>query len=404
MDGLDVQNFEQARAELCRLHRVAYRVCNFLHKSSGQTEALLAGIDDDDVYKVSVKKIKVHRWALAEDDLHKNYKKVAVSKPDGVRELLKGSIMDNPLFKGCTDDNLNDFADVFAPKKFSAGSTIIKQDDEEKTFYAVETGALDIFVGVGTGTEMQVGLSYGPGMGFGELALIYGSPRAVTIRASEDCILWEITRTAFKGLILKQEQQAHQLKLTSLRGIKIGEKEMGDILSTSELDSMALAVKNQSFAKEDVIIREGEKGDVFYVITKGSVVISKEGKQVGVAGVNNFIGKKALLSSDVCAATRVAETGVECLTLNCHDFFLLLENLEDILARKRKMVEGKSDEWAAETTSYKLNELEKKGLLGQGAFGKVSPIKSKADVKLYVLFSSPKSKLILLAMARNRTQ
>jgi hypothetical protein len=159
--------------------------------------------------------------------------------------------------------------------------------------------------------------------------------------------------------------------LTSLRGVKIGEKVMGDVLSTSELDSMALAVKNQSFAKGDVIIREGEKGDVFYVITKGSVVISKEGKQVGVTGVNTFIGEKALLSSDVRAATCVAETEVECLTLNRHDFVLLLGNLEDILAGKRKLVKGKS-EWAAETTTYELNELEKKGVLGQGAFGSQS--------------------------------
>ena len=104
---------------------------------------------------------------------------------------------------------------------------------------------------------------------------------------------------------------------------------MGNILSTSDIESMALAVQTQSFAKGEAIVREGEKGDVFYVITKGSVDVSQKGKTLASLGVNTFFGEKALLSSDTRNATCVAATNVECLILLRDDFVLLQEQYWD---------------------------------------------------------------------------
>ncbi|KAL7543921.1 hypothetical protein ACHAXR_013300 [Thalassiosira sp. AJA248-18] len=393
IDGSDVSTLEEARVELTRLRRVAYRVCDILSKTS----AVAPGAGADGKQQQTSKK-KIHRAALADDDAYKFYKKLTVTKSDGARQLLKSAISKSPLFKGCTDENLSDFVDVFAPKKFSGGSTVIQQGDKGETFYVVESGNLDIYINVGEGadrTETQVGIPYGSGMTFGELALIYGSPRAATIRASKDCVLWEINRTAFRGLQLQHEQHAHQLKLTSLRSVKVGgDKSFGDVLSNADLESMALAVKSQSFSKGDAIIREGEKGDVFYVITKGSVTVSKGGETLANLPVNSFFGEKALLSSDTRNATCIAATEVECLTLLRDDFVLLLGNLEDLLAGKRRMVREQSKQRMAVTTNYSMSDLEKKGVLGEGAFGKVNLVKSKKDGSLFALKAQSKAFLV----------
>lgn len=398
IDGSDVKTLDEARAELTRLRRVAYRVCDILNKTTLQPQSSsLQDGDREDPPKTAKK--KAHRQALKEDqDIYKDYKKVDVPKSDEVRALLIRAIGKNPLFKGCTDANLNDFVDVFSKKKFGEGETVIKQGDKGETFYVIESGLLDIFINVGEGkdtTETQVGVPYGIGAGFGELALIYGSPRAATIRTEGECVLWEITRTAYKGLQLQQEQLRHKLKLSGLRNVKIGEKTMGNVLSNQDLESMALAVNTQSFDKGTVIVREGEKGDIFYVITKGSVAVTKRGQKLVDLDVNSFFGEKALLSSDTRQATCTADTDVECLTLLREDFVLLLGNLEDLLAGRRKMGR-KSESFAvkADKTTYTMSDFEKGGVLGEGAFGKVNLVKAKNDGKIYALKAQGKSFLV----------
>ncbi|EED96498.1 predicted protein [Thalassiosira pseudonana CCMP1335] len=399
LDASDVSDLQSAKAELKRLRRVACRVCDILNKTS-----LVSASDDGG--EVSQKRAsqqqqkKAHRHALKEDDAYKTYKKVTVAKSDAERELLKSAIAKNLLFKGCTSADLDEFVDVFVQRKFYGGSTVIQQGDVGETFYVVQSGTLDIFINVGEGeekTETQVGVPYGSGAGFGELALIYGSPRAATIRSSEDCVLWEISRTAFKGLQLQNEQKAHNLKLTELRRVKVGDKLLGDIMSSSQVENMALATQSQSFNKGHVIIREGEKGDVFYVITKGSVDVFKKSagsEKLATLGVHSFFGEKALLSSDTRQATCIASSDVECLTLSREDFVRMLGNFEDLLSGRTSIPASPSKSTQSsktETTTLAFNDLEIRGVLGEGAFGKVNLVKSRTDGKLYALKAQGKA-------------
>ena len=267
----------------------------------------------------------------------------------------------------------------------------------------------------------------GPGTGFGELALIYGregsrfvrqsgscflifisailscdfccSPRAATIRTSDECVLWEISRVAFKGLQLQHEQKAHKLKLDSLRNVKIGEKVMGGVLTPSDLESMALAVKRQSFSKGSVIVRQGEKGDVFYMITKGSVDVLRSNSHVASLGVNSFFGEKALLSSDTRQATCVAVSDVECLTLLREDFVLLLGNMDNLLSSsgRPEPLEQKTSSVrniSSRETHFSKSDFEDISVLGEGAFGKVWLVKDKKEGKLYALKAQSKAFIV----------
>ena len=45
-------------------------------------------------------------------------------------------------------------------------------------------------------------LSIGEGGSFGELALIYGTPRAATVKASTDVKLWGIDRDSYRRILM----------------------------------------------------------------------------------------------------------------------------------------------------------------------------------------------------------
>ena len=108
--------------------------------------------------------------------------------------------------------------DNLFPSDASSGDVIINQGDEGDNFYIIEEvdhvhhhhhhhynhlhhsiktinikhnmsqGTVDIFV-----DETKV-VSLSEGSGFGELALIYGTPRAATVLAGSDVKLWGIDR------------------------------------------------------------------------------------------------------------------------------------------------------------------------------------------------------------------
>ena len=165
------------------------------------------------------------------------------------------------LFRSCSEEELEELVDVFAPSAFTAGSVVIKQGDDGDLFYIVEEGKLDVMVSTEGGEGQVVGVPYVSGSSFGELALMYGSPRAASIIAKTDCRLWFLDRRAFKGITGSYKQRRDEIILDTIRRVKIGDKVLGDVLRSSEIDAMALATQSDSFGKGDVICRQGEKGE-----------------------------------------------------------------------------------------------------------------------------------------------
>lgn len=56
---------------------------------------------------------------------------------------------------------------------------------------------------------------------FGELALIYGTPRAATVKASTDCKLWAIDRETYRRILMNSQIRKRKLYDDLLRSVKI---------------------------------------------------------------------------------------------------------------------------------------------------------------------------------------
>ena len=89
-------------------------------------------------------------------------------------------------------------------------------------------------------------------------------------------------------------------------------------LNTVQLQRLVDLMSEAHFRANDLIIRQGEQGETFYVIVSGtcSVIIklpTGEEKVVAQLGANDFFGERALLNSEPRAATIKALTDVEVL-------------------------------------------------------------------------------------------
>ncbi len=94
-------------------------------------------------------------------------------------------------------------AQIFAamkPAEHKAGETIIRQGDPGDFYYVVTAGRCQVLQRDPGGAEREVA-QIGVGDGFGEEALVSGSPRNATVRAASDCALMRLAATDFARLL-----------------------------------------------------------------------------------------------------------------------------------------------------------------------------------------------------------
>jgi cAMP-dependent protein kinase regulator len=105
------------------------------------------------------------------------------------------------MFSALDDKEKDIVIDAMNERKAVLGDYIIKQGEDGDNLYVVESGKLKcekLFAG---NTEPTFLKHYVPGDAFGELALLYNAPRAATIIAEEDSVLWGLDRKTFNHIV-----------------------------------------------------------------------------------------------------------------------------------------------------------------------------------------------------------
>ncbi len=96
-------------------------------------------------------------------------------------------------------------------------------------------------------------------------------------------------------------------------------------LTPVELTNVAEKTKKRRYVAGDVIIREGEAGDEFFLISDGNVDVIRREHEVATLGQGDFFGEAALITGEPRNATVVARTDLEAYALGKADFRAAIE-------------------------------------------------------------------------------
>lgn len=106
-----------------------------------------------------------------------------------------------------------------------------------------------------------------------------------------------------------------------------------------ERSKLADAIKDERYEPNEFIIREGESGNVFYIINEGTAIATKTlepgqpPKQVMSYNPGDYFGELALLRNEPRAANVIATSRVKVVALERNSFKRLLGPLDEILKR-----------------------------------------------------------------------
>ncbi|GBF88184.1 phosphatase 2C and cyclic nucleotide-binding kinase domain-containing protein [Raphidocelis subcapitata] len=195
---------------------------------------------------------------------------------------------------------------------------------------------------------LEVGM--GPHPSFGELALLYGKPRAATVVAVSDGTLWRIGREAFRSAIRSQQSEPPALVVKALRSM-----ELLAPLTVTQLQRLAEALKIEHYRDGDYICRQGGTWDAFHIVAKGTVVATtlrktggaaSEAREVLSMGPGQYFGERHLLGASVRPASMIARGDVTVLTMTRAVFESMFGPLQDLLnahSQWRTWLEGQRE-------------------------------------------------------------
>jgi len=257
-----------------------------------------------------------------------SYVKKVVPKDYKTMTALSRAISKNLLFSHLDDNERSDIFDAMFAVHRHAGEIIIQQGDVGDNFYVIDQGDVEVYV------SMEYVSTISEGGSFGELALIYGTPRAATVKAKTDVKLWGIDRDSYRRILMGSTIRKRTMYEEFLSRVSILEN-----LDKWEQNTVADALESVQFEDGQEIVRQGDPGEDFFIIVEGTASVyqrrseSEEPVKVAKLGPSDYFGEIALLLDRPRAATVVANGVLRCVKMDRDRFERVLGPCSDILKR-----------------------------------------------------------------------
>lgn len=418
-----------------------------------RTASIIATVNDTKCYfmnKADFSKLFVHslkdimfakRQAVTskEDDDDKTFESkqplsATTVKCDKTRKLIFRAVKDNDLFSGMAEKGIMKVIEAMWKIEIPKGTSVITQGEMGDNFYVVEKGRFNVYILSRDGVSMHKVDRIAKRDCFGELALLYNTPRNATIVSTTSAVLWAVDRFTYRRLM----KNISSMKLRECEGF-LKAVPMLRPLSNYERKKVAEALDDLFFnTGQNIVTQENENSrqenieNAMYIISSGEAKVTrqKDGEEylVRTLGKGDVFGERSLLKNEPRSATVTCLTDVEVLRLDSHAFFLLLEPLVEILQKQVEAYDesdaaGPQAEGAAVATplqseatkavapvqrrpnnALRGREIHMRNLkivakLGRGSFGRVHLVKDVSSGHTYALKTVNKS---ILTKAKHR--
>uniref|UniRef100_A0A6U4GZ25 protein-serine/threonine phosphatase n=1 Tax=Phaeomonas parva TaxID=124430 RepID=A0A6U4GZ25_9STRA len=272
---------------------------------------------------------------------------LAVPKTDEERARIRDAVHQNFLFKHLTDEQLEQVINVMAKVPVVQGAVVIRQNERGDKFYIADEGIYEVRVtsspaealaaqGTPVHTYVATETSH---PGFGELALMYSHPRAASVVAKTEGLLWALNRKVFRHVVLRRNRKALIKTLSNV--------EVLQSLTLQQLQRLCDIMQENTFTSGTKIVKQGEVGNEMYIVSSGTAVCQIKdsfGRRKDVLELkdNMYFGERALLTEEPRAADVVATSDIRVLTISKELFEEVLGPLQNIIDADRERRERRA--------------------------------------------------------------
>lgn len=240
---------------------------------------------------------------------------------------------ENILTAKLSDEAVNNLVNAMYERQYEAGEVLIKFGDMGNEYFVLGEGTCECLVHDEISKEVVLKKTLKPGNCFGELALLYNSIRSATIKALTPCKAYVLAGSLFRSIIMASAVKLRNVRFQFLDGVKIFEQ-----ISRYEKLKLLDGLEVKRFEEGEVVLREGDAGDYFYIVESGTVHVSKlKGEQqvpIRMLGTGDYFGEIALIKPNQKRTVTIRTLeGTKLLALGRETFGKILGSIEKYLTK-----------------------------------------------------------------------
>lgn len=233
---------------------------------------------------------------------------------------------------GLKRENLAALARKTTLRRLDEGRVLFKEGDEDKRSFYLVSGDLELT----SGDRLVATLKGGSAEARNPVAP--GQPRRFTARAITDVDYISIDSDMLDVLITWDQTGTYEVSEIAGDGSQGGDDWMTALLQNkafhrvppANIQALFMRMQRVNYKAGEVVIKQGDDGDYFYVITRGRCVVtretplSREGIRLAELVVGESFGEEALISEGKRNATVSMLTDGSLMRLGKDDFHSLL--------------------------------------------------------------------------------
>ncbi len=251
-------------------------------------------------------------------------------------ELLRANVS---ILNGMSPLQMREFMLDSTARAYKSGETIFEKNEPGSSLFAIATGSVLVDLGGGATVPIEQGSI------FGEVGLISGRRRGATIRAGEDAICVEISRTA--ALKLQSQVPAAKRAITRISIERQLLQMFGSGLTKGDVAEVVEGAEVKPIKAGEPVIVEGDEGCDIYVVRTGSMIVEKKigGKPVFLSYLpaGSFVGEMALIGGGRRTATVRGAIKSEVIRLPGETFKALMTRRPALLEKVRRDMAARQD-------------------------------------------------------------
>jgi ABC-type bacteriocin/lantibiotic exporter with double-glycine peptidase domain/CRP-like cAMP-binding protein len=255
---------------------------------------------------------------------------------------LLGSL---PLLEGLPNQIRELVERCFVRVELEFGEAVVRQGDPPDAYYVIVAGSARVVTENEDGQEVSLNV-LGPGDAFGEAALLEGTPRTATVRASHPLTVLRLDRGVFQALIDTYPSVGEAFSLNA-RTRRVNDflrlHSAFSVLDRDETIKLIEVLEELELADGEAAVAQGEQADALYLIQEGRLGVfielpGEDPRRVRTLHAGEFFGELALVRGSERTATVRAEGPAKLLRLSAEHFQRLIASQPQFAARVRERI------------------------------------------------------------------
>ena len=237
------------------------------------------------------------------------------------------------LLSGLPADHLGSLVDAMQLQSFEAGAHIYRVGDPGEKLYLLAMGQVQLQVTDVQGKK-KVFAELNAGNFFGERVLLSHNAHDNDAVAADECTILAVDRATFDSWVMQAPEILNTVETFYRQRVLLRLLAMTPVFDEAVHEDARIALADKfmlrNFEDGELILREGEEGETFYLIRSGKVelIVSGPGGDLDLhihMGEGEFFGEVALLTGRPRTATIHARGSVELMELSRADFNLIAD-------------------------------------------------------------------------------